>query len=159
MDALDRIDAQIVRWLQKNARLSNKELARRVGLAPSSCLERVRRLIRDGVFEGFHADVDPHAVGAGVQALISVRLTHHSRPMVRSFRSYILDRPEVRGVFLITGAIDFLVHVALKDTDHLREFVLTAFTEREEVDRIETSLIFDYQRNEELPVYLDFYND
>jgi len=59
----------------------------------------------------------------------------------------------------LPGPVDFLIHVALKDTDHLREFVLTAFTEREEVDRIETSLIFEYQRNEELPVYLDFYND
>jgi DNA-binding Lrp family transcriptional regulator len=80
--SIDRIDGRILDELQKNARLSNKELAGRVGLAPSSCLERVRRLRRDGVPRGFHAEVDPGALGIGLQALIAVRLARHSRDLV-----------------------------------------------------------------------------
>jgi DNA-binding Lrp family transcriptional regulator len=76
---LDRIDRALVRALQKDARLSNKELAAQVGLAPSSCLERVRRLRRTGVLRGFHADVAPEALGVGLQALIAVQLRQHSR--------------------------------------------------------------------------------
>ena len=79
MEALDRIDYEIVRRLRNNARLSNKELAAEVGLAPSSCLVRVRGLERDGVLRGYHADVDPGSLGVRLQAMISIRLQRHSR--------------------------------------------------------------------------------
>ena len=76
---LDRTFERIIALLQKNARLSNKELAAHVGLAPSSCLERVRSLQEAGVFKGFHADVDPKALGIDLQAMIAIRLSGHSR--------------------------------------------------------------------------------
>lgn len=76
---LDRIDRAILAHLQKNARLSNKELAAKVGLAPSSCLARVQRLTKQGVIKGFHAFVDPQALGIGLQALVAVKLKQHSR--------------------------------------------------------------------------------
>ena len=76
---MDRIDASIILHLQQNARLSNKELASAVGLSPSACLERVRRLQREGVLSGFHAEVNPAELGIGLQAFVSVRLQQHSR--------------------------------------------------------------------------------
>lgn len=144
---LDRTDFALLAALQKNARTSNKELARRVGLAESTCLERVRRLERDGVLLGSHAEVDPRRLGAGLQALIRVRLARHARKEVESFQRHALARPEVLALYHLTGEDDFLVHVGARDADHLRELTLEAFTTRREVGRIQTSLIFRHARN------------
>ena len=151
-EPLDRIDFEILEALQKNARLSNKELAARVKLAPSSCLERVRRLTRLEVLQGAHALVAPKALGIGLQALIFVRLGRHSRPQVAAFRRHCLDLQETVGIFHVTGAFDFLVHVAVRDSDHLRNLALDHFTTRPEVAQIETHLIFEHQQKPALPM-------
>lgn len=151
--ALDRIDTRILAELQQNARLSNKELAARVDLAPSTCLERVRRLIDSGVITGAHAAVDPRALGIELQAMVGVRLQLHSRDTVEAFLAEMVKLPEVLAGYYLSGATDFLLHVAARDTDHLRDFVLASLTEREEVARVETSLIFDYARDPQLPDY------
>jgi DNA-binding Lrp family transcriptional regulator len=153
MTDLDRIDAELVRILQNNARTPNKELAARVGLAPSSSLERVKRLVAAGVLSGFHADVDLKSVGVGLQAMISVRLTRHARSAVDSFRAYAFTLPEVISVFYTAGQIDFMIHVAVRDSDHLRELEQSALTTREEVDHLETALIFEYRRKATVPLY------
>ncbi len=150
---LDSTDIQIIRWLRKNARMSNKELAAKVGLAPSSCLERVRRLRLARVLTGYHAEVDPHAIGIGLQAMVAVRLTRHARSEVESFQRHLETLQEVVTIFHVAGANDYLVHVAVRDSAHLRELALSAFTERPEVDHIETQLIFQHSRNHDLPVY------
>jgi DNA-binding Lrp family transcriptional regulator len=140
---LDRIDLAIIAALQANARLSNKELAARVDLAPSTCLERVRRLVATGVLRGFHADVDPRAVGIGLQALVTVWMRQHSSEAVDAFRAWMLSRSEIVAIYHTAGSYDFLVHVAVRDADHLREITLHSFLSRPEVRRIETSLIFE----------------
>lgn len=145
--ALDRIDHAILAALRQNARLSNKELAARAGLAESSCLERVRRLVQAGVLRGFHADVDPKAVGVGLQALVAVRLVRHTRGAVESFRQSMLALDEAVAVFHVAGANDFLVHVAVADSDALRDLILRAITARAEVAHVETSLIYEHARN------------
>ena len=150
-EPLDRIDFEILAALQNNARLSNKELAARIGLAPSTCLERVRRLERQGVFQGFHAEVAPAALGIGLQALVSVRLRRHSRARVDAFRAYALAIPEAIGVFHITGEFDFLVRIGVRDSDHLRNLLMDSFTTRPEVAHLETHLIFEYLRKPALP--------
>lgn len=150
-EPLDRIDFEILTALQNNARLSNKELAARVRLAPSSCLERVRRLERAGLFRGFHADVDPRAFGVGLQALVFVRLRRHSRQRVEAFRRYALELAETTGLFHVTGEFDFLVRIALRDADHLRNVLMDAFTSRVEVAHLETHLIFEDVRKPGLP--------
>jgi DNA-binding Lrp family transcriptional regulator len=149
---LDRIDLAIVEHLQKNARLSNKELAARVQLSPSSCLERVRRLNAAGVFRGFHAEVDPEALGLQLQAMITVRLQRHSRRQVIAFRSHLLALPEVLAVSHVGGSYDFVVHVAVRDSNHLRDLALDAFTTRPEVGQMETHLIFEHTRSMTLPI-------
>jgi len=83
---LDRIDHEIIRLLRNNARLPNKELAAKVGLAPSTCLVRTRLLQQAGVITGFRAEVDPAALGVGLQAMIAVRLKRHYKPDVDSTR-------------------------------------------------------------------------
>lgn len=152
--ALDRIDRVLVSQLQNNARLSNKELAARAGLAPSSCLERVRRLVRDGVLRGFHADVDPGALGVALQAMIAVRLKQHSRDLAAAFRRHVAALPEVVSVFHIAGENDYLLQVAVHDVNHLRNFTLDRLTARDEVAHVETALIFEHLLKWQLPDYL-----
>ncbi|MGB5209346.1 MAG: Lrp/AsnC family transcriptional regulator [Gammaproteobacteria bacterium] len=153
--SLDRIDREIIGLLRKNARISNKDLAERVGLAASTCLDRVRRLRVGGVLTGFHAEVDPGSIGIALQAMVAVRLDRHSRPAVEAFRRRMLARKEVLAVYHVAGANDFLVHLAARDATHLRQLTMEAFTESPEVAHIETGLIFDYARSANLPVYLD----
>ena len=150
---LDLIDFEIVEALQNNARISNKELAAGVGLAPSSSLERVKRLQERGVLRGYHAEVDPAAMGIELEALVSVRLKNHSRDMVDALRRRTLEFREVLAVYYLAGPIDFLVHVAVRNPLHLRDLVLEAFSMHDEVDRVETSLIFDHSRRWSLPRY------
>lgn len=155
MKPLDRIDYQIVRLLRNNARLSNKELAQKVGLAPSTCLVRTRLLQQSGVITGFKAEVNALALGVGVQAMIAVRLKRHYKPDVEAFRKHALELPEVVRLYHVAGPIDFLAHVWAKDPEHLRDLAMTAFTAREEVSHIETELIFEHSSCQDLPSFLD----
>lgn len=143
---LDRIDFALLDHLQNNARASNKELAAKVGLAPSSCLTRVRRLERD-VVRGYHAELDPLAVGLQVQAMISVRLRLHAREVFDTFAAHLRTLPEVVGYWSIGGEIDFLVHVAVDDVRALQDLTREGFTSRDEVFRISTSLVFEHHHS------------
>lgn len=143
---LDRIDREIVGLLMEDARRSNKEIAASVGVAQSTCSERIRRLVDERVFRGFHADVDPRIQGIGLQAMIAVRLHRHETSQVERFRSYARDLPEVVAFFHMAGNNDFLVHVAVRDSDHLRAIAMGAFTAQPEVAHIETSIIFEHTR-------------
>jgi len=154
MAALDRIDYQIVGLLRNNARLSNKEIAAKVGLAPSTCLVRTRMLQQSGVITGFKAELNPLALGVGLQAMIAVRLKRHYKPDVEAFRLHALELPEVVRLYHVAGPIDFLAHVWAKDPEHLRDLAMTAFTAREEVSHIETELIFEHVSCRELPSFL-----
>jgi len=149
--ALDRTDREIVGHLQNDARLSNKELAAKVGVAPSTCSERTRRLERDGVLRGFHADVDPSALGIGLQAIVSVRLRRQNAGEVSGFAEHVSALPEVANVFHVTGADDFLVHICVRDTDHLRRVVVEQFSSFAEIGHLESSLIFDHAGDGSLP--------
>ena len=150
---LDRIDYEILTLLQNNARISNKEIARKVGLAASTCLVSIRVLQTSGVIEGFHAEIAPASLGVGIQAMIAVRLIRHFKPDVDAFRQHALSLPEVVRLYHVAGPIDFLIHVWARDSDHLRDLAMTAFTSRKEVSHIETELIFEHIRNPELPSF------
>ena len=149
--SLDRTDFGILRLLQNNASLSNKEIAASVGLAPSSAHERLKRLRDDGVLRGAHADVDPKAMGVGLEALLLIGLAKHERGDVDRFMNAVVDIPEVRSAFLITGRWDFVVHVVARDTQHLKDLALDSFTNRPGVTRIETSIVFEARVRHELP--------
>lgn len=155
MPYLDRTDRAIVDLLQHDARLSNKEIAARVGIAQSTSSERVRRLERTGVFRGFHADVDLRLLGVGLQALIAVRLQLHEGSQVDRFRAYAERIPEVVAFYHMAGSDDFLVHVVARDSDHLRDIAMDAFSAQPEVTHIETSIIFEHTRFRRTPADLD----
>jgi DNA-binding Lrp family transcriptional regulator len=149
---LDRIDAEILRLLQNDARLSNKQIAAAVGLAPSSVHDRLKRLWAEGVLTGLHAEVAPQAMGVGLEALLMIELAKHERATVDRFMDEIVEIPEVRSAHLITGRYDLVVHVVARDTRHLKDLALDRFTNRPGVTRIETSIIYETRTRHELPL-------
>lgn len=148
---LDATDRLLVKLLQEDGRASNKALAAAAGIAPSTCSERVQRLRDAGVFRGFHADVDPAAVGIGLQALVTVRLRRHAEDLVNRFWEHADAMDEVMEVFHLSGGNDFLCHVVVEDSDHLRRVAVSGFTSLPEVAHIETSIIFDHRTKPVLP--------
>ncbi len=105
---VDEMNFEILALLQTDGRLSDKVLAARVGLAPSTCHERIKRSSEDGALESVHAVVDPKVLGGGLQAFYMIELVKHDREVVEGFRRDALAIPEVRQVFLVSGKFDFL---------------------------------------------------
>ncbi|MGW0605243.1 Lrp/AsnC family transcriptional regulator [Streptomyces sp. NPDC002644] len=141
---MDELDSLILRHLQRDARISNKELARKLGIAPSTCLERTRALRRRGVITGFHAAVDLRALGRPVQALLSIQVRPLSREVIEGFKGYVTALPEVLSVFVVAGSEDFLVHVAVKDVDHLHTVLMDRFSQRREIVNFRSSVIYQH---------------
>jgi DNA-binding Lrp family transcriptional regulator len=148
---LDRTDRRILTELQKDGRLSNKELAARVHLAPSSCHGRFRRLQEIGALRGFHAEVDPRALGVELRTLVLLRMSDHAEKHTRALREFLLSHPEVCDIFHVTGHDDLVLQVAVRDTDHLRELIIDRIGARSEVADIHTLLIFDHLRSPGYP--------
>ncbi|MBW4043356.1 MAG: Lrp/AsnC family transcriptional regulator, partial [Acidobacteria bacterium] len=122
--SLDEVDRQLLHLLQQDARTPNNALAASVGIAPSTCLARVRALRTAGVIRGFYAEVDPAALGRGLQAMVAVRMQSGARNRLSAFAQRLAARTEVLDLYFVAGADDFLVHVAVEDSEALREFVL-----------------------------------
>jgi len=151
---MDRIDFAILEALQNDARISNKDLASAVGLAPSSCLERVRKLRAEGVIRSFGAEIDPAVLGIGLQAMILVRLNQNANhDALQTMRDHLATMSEVIQFMHVAGPEDFLVHVAVRHVAHLREVGFHGFQQRPEVSRIETALIFEHHRSAAWPRY------
>jgi len=142
--ALDDVDRDILRELERDGRISNKDLADLVGVAPSTCHARVRALRESGVIRGFSADVDPRALGRGLQAIIAVRLQAQARARLGKFAHELAGRPEVRDVYLLGGTDDVMAHVQVEDSDALRQFVIDHLSTRQEVAHTQTSLVFEH---------------
>jgi DNA-binding Lrp family transcriptional regulator len=153
LHGLDRIDGEILEILQNQARMPNKEMAQRVGVAPSTCLERVRRLMDEGVLLGFRGEVSPQALGASVQALVSVRLAASGPDKVEAFYRHALRLQEVVTVFQTAGPFDLVLHVAVRDTDHLRELTVETLGSRPEVGHTECSVLLRVDRASHVPDY------
>jgi DNA-binding Lrp family transcriptional regulator len=142
----DEVDQRLLRVLAADARIPNNALAEQAGVAPSTCLGRVRALRESGAIRGFHADVDPAAVGRPIQAMIAVRLQSHARGHIPSFMAKIAELPEVLQVYFLGGANDFLVHIAATSTENLRDFVVVNLSGNPDVALTETNLIFEHIR-------------
>lgn len=143
---MDDLDAEILTQLQRDARQTNRELARHVGLAPSTCLERVRALSRRGVIRGYRAEVDLPALGRGVQALVSTQIRPLHRSVIDSFQDFAGSQPEVLSVFVLAGQDDFLLHVAVADLDRLHAFLVDRLSKRKEVAGFRSSVIYRHTR-------------
>jgi DNA-binding Lrp family transcriptional regulator len=142
--SLDELDQAILRELQADARRTNRAVAAAVGVSASTALERTRSLRERGVIRGTVLDLNLAAVGRGVQALIAVRIRPPSRRNIEGFRNWIAQLPETIGVFVVSGAEDFLVHIAVRDNQDLYAFVIDRLTERPEVADVRTSVVYEH---------------
>ncbi|WP_135459977.1 Lrp/AsnC family transcriptional regulator [Mycobacterium sp. DL99] len=143
---LDEVDRRILLALHADARMSNSALADAVGVAASTCHGRVRRLQEIGVIRGFYTDIDPAAVGLSLQAMISVSLQSNARGKIRNFIAHIRQLPQVMDVYFLAGGDDFILHVAARDTEDLRAFVVEHLNADADVAGTQTSLIFEHLR-------------
>jgi DNA-binding Lrp family transcriptional regulator len=143
---IDDVDRRILNALHDDARVPNSVLADMVGIAPSTCHGRLRRLQEIGVIRGFYTDVDPAAIGRPLQAMISVNLQSNARGRIRHFIAEIRKLRPVIDVYFLAGADDFILHVAARDTDDLRAFVVENLNADPDVAGTQTSLIFEHLR-------------
>ncbi|MFE7171287.1 Lrp/AsnC family transcriptional regulator [Streptomyces sp. NPDC057616] len=141
---LDAVDVALLRELQNDARQTNRDLAAKTGISPSTSLERVRLLRERGLVTGYHAAVSLEAVGRPVQALISVRIRPPARPVIEGFREWAHQLPEVIGMFVTSGTYDFLLHIAVVDVNGVYGFVIDRLTERREVADVQTIMAYEH---------------
>lgn len=126
MATLDDIDRKIIAALQAEGRLPIVDLADKVGLSPTPCQRRVKRLEEEGVITGYAALIAPAALGYGLQALVEVTLDDHSEKTVEAFEAAIRARPEVVACYAVTGDMDFLLHIFAPDLNSFSDFALKA---------------------------------
>ena len=124
MATLDRTDLRILAVLQGEGRISNAELAERVNLSPSACLRRLQRLESGRIITGYAAQVDPQAVGLGLQAFVRVQLAKHEHAAVERFVERVNGWHEVVACHALTGDMDYLLHVVVRDLEHFSRFLL-----------------------------------
>src|SRR5664279_3122520 len=119
---MDEVDRSILAVLDKDGRISNAELAQRVGLSPSPCLRRVRRLERTGAIRGYRAVIDPGAIGRSLRVLVGVRLVRHARTDVVAFERAVIELPEVMYTYHVTGNFDYILQVEVADLPAYESF-------------------------------------
>ncbi|HSY16418.1 MAG TPA: Lrp/AsnC family transcriptional regulator [Jatrophihabitantaceae bacterium] len=140
---LDGTDLAILRELVADGRITNAALAARVGMSESTCIHRVRALRKSNVITGFRAQLNLASLGLPIQAVISVRLGSHNREHVRRFHAAIGKIPGVLTAFHVAGADDYLLHVAVRSAEELRDIVLEHITVQPAVRQTETHLAFE----------------
>ncbi len=143
---IDATDRAILAGLTADGRMSNAALARQVGIAESTCIQRVRALRESGTISGIHADVNLSKVGRPLQAVVHVRLRHNNQRDVRSFHSHIVNLPGLLTAFDVAGGDDYLLHVAVADSDALRDLVANHVSGHPAVSHTETQLVFAVTR-------------
>jgi Lrp/AsnC family leucine-responsive transcriptional regulator len=148
MANLDRIGQRILHELARDGRLSNIELADRVGLSPSACLRRVQELERAGVIQGYRAVLNGRAVGRGFVAYVAVGLSDHSKASQTAFEQAVRDAPEVRECHNITGAIEYLLRVEVADLDAYKVFHTDVLGTQPHVTALTTYVVMDSPKDE-----------
>jgi Lrp/AsnC family leucine-responsive transcriptional regulator len=121
---LDAIDRRVVAELQADARLTNVELADRVGLSPSPCLRRVKRLEREGVIDGYRAVLRRDRVGLGFSVFVGVKIDGHANERALAFEDTVCAMPEVIACHLVSGDADYFLEVVVPDLEYYRSFLV-----------------------------------
>lgn len=136
----DAIDLQIMRELQDDGRMTNVELAERVGLTAPPCLRRVRALEETGVIRSYHANLDPAKLGYSITVFAMVSLRSQAETDLRAFEDYVGTLPEVRECYMLNGEIDFILKVVARDLQSFQSFLTTHLTAAPNVSSVKTSL-------------------
>ena len=144
---MDNLDRKILRALQQDARVKNADLARQLGVAPSTMLERVRRLEERGYFVGFKAMVNPEKLGLGIQAIVSVSLGQHSTQTIRPFEQAVKSIPNIMVCYHVTGRFDYILHIVAKNLNDLGILVKEQIAALPGVGKTETFLVFSEIKN------------
>jgi len=142
-ESLDRTDVRILALLQDDGRLSHVEVAAKVGLSPSPCTRRIRRLEKSGVIEKYAAIVDPKRVGQNVLAFVQIKLERHTDEVIEQFRRLLAERPEVISAHAMTGEMDFLLRVVVPDLDALGRLTLHQLLKLPGVRDVRSSLVLE----------------
>lgn len=141
---MDDVDERIVWELCRNARISNKELADKLGIAASTCFARVRTLHENGVLRSYHAHPDWASLGLPIEAIVAVRLKAQARGEINTYARRVITLPNVLNVFFLGGADDFLIHVACSSTEQLRDFVAQQLSMDNSVASTQTNIVFEH---------------
>lgn len=152
MPNLDPLDIRLIEELQRDARLSNKELAAIVGIAASTCLERVRSLRARGVITGQHTEVALDALNRTLQAMVAVRLLPKTKDLIDRFVEHLWAQPETMAVYLLSGTDDVLIHLGVPSTERLRELVIDKIASFPGVVDERSSLVYEHRRKPVLSV-------
>jgi len=153
MATLDRTDLRILAVLQGEGRISNAELAERVNLSPSACLRRLQRLESDRIITGYAAQVDPQAVGLGLQAFVRVQLAKHEHAAVERFVERVNGWSEVVACHALTGDMDYLLHVCVADLADFSRFLLDHLLNASGVADVNSSFVLrTVKRSPSLPL-------
>ncbi|RJF96818.1 winged helix-turn-helix transcriptional regulator [Noviherbaspirillum cavernae] len=123
MRALDKIDKHILQLLQQDGRMAMKELAEQVGLSITPCIERVKRMERDGVISGYYARINPAAVGVNLLVFVEITLNHKSAKTFEQFRREVLRIPEVMECHLVSGDFDYLIKARIREMAEYRKLL------------------------------------
>jgi DNA-binding Lrp family transcriptional regulator len=140
MANLDDIDRRILAELQDDGRITNVELAGRVGLTAPPCLRRVRALEEAGVIRGYHAEVEPGKLGFSIMVFALVSLKSQAEDALRQFEEHTRTLPEVRECHMLNGEIDFILKIVSKDLQSFQEFLTSKLTPAPNVASVKTSL-------------------
>lgn len=138
----DDLDRRILKILQGNARKKATEIAKELGVAQSTLVERIRRLEEQGVITAYQTRVNPELVGLHVQAFISVTLNHHAAGNIHDFEEGIRSLPHIRACYHVTGRFDYVLHVAAADLKELGELVKTQIASLPAFGTSETYVVF-----------------
>jgi len=148
MVALDSIDRRLLAELQAEGRVTNVDLARRVGLTAPPCLRRVRALEEAGVIRGYHADLDAPSLGFTITVFAMVSLKSQAEEDLRAFEQHIATLPEVRECHMLNGEIDFILKIVSKDLQSFQEFLTSKLTPAPNVASVKTSLTIRTAKSE-----------
>jgi DNA-binding Lrp family transcriptional regulator len=153
---LDEIDRKILRDLQANGRMTNVELASRVGISAPPCLRRVRALEEAGYIKGYHADLDPMALGFNVTVFAHVGLHSQAEPDLVAFEQLVRSWPEVRECHMLAGETDFLLKIVANDWEAYQKFVTAKLTAAPNVSHVKSALTIRSSKTEPgVPVPMD----
>ena len=141
--ALDRTDRKILEALQRDARLTNQQLAERVALSASPCLRRVRALEERGVIRQYVALLDPAAIGLGLLAYVTVKLEKKGKMPVEQFTRAVLAWPEVIACYSMTGDMDYLMRVQVEGLDHYSRFIMEKLLKQPGVIDIKSNFVLE----------------
>ncbi|MDE2303561.1 MAG: Lrp/AsnC family transcriptional regulator [Sphingomonadales bacterium] len=140
MSTLDQVDRHLLVELQAQGRITNVELAQRVGLTAPPCLRRVRALEAAGLIRGYHADLDPVRLGFAITVFALVSLKSQAEDALRQFEDHVRALPEVRECHMLNGEIDFILKIVSRDLQSFQEFLTSKLTPAPNVASVKTSL-------------------